>query len=127
MSDTYRKALDFQEKFELYFVSLTFALLALVIQSADSSSGIVAGVAEIIGWVSLLISGLVQLYRLQLVPVALRYEAATKEGVSVDKKDQGSVHTKISSTYGFSKWSFALGVCSILLSRGIGFVSGLCH
>lgn len=127
MPGTYRKALDFQEKFELYFVSLTFTLLALVIQSADSSSGIAAGVAEIIGWVSLLISGLVQLYRLQLVPVALRYEAATKEGVSVDKKDQESVHTKISSTYGFSKWSFVLGVCSILLSRGIGFVLGLCH
>ncbi len=125
MSDTYRIALDFQEKFELYFVSLTFTLLALVIQSADSSSGISAGIAEIIGWIFLLISGLVQLYRLQLVPVALRYEAATKGGRPVDKKDQESVHENISVTYGISKWSFVFGVCFIVLSRAIGFVSVL--
>ena len=58
-----------QEKFEFYLISLVFTLLALSIQTAKLGAFIFSDVMELIGWFSLLISGVAGLWRLEYVPV----------------------------------------------------------
>lgn len=125
MTSTSRKALDFQEKFEFYFVSLTFTLLALAIQSVDGSQNKLLAIIEVCGWVVLLASGLVQLYRLQMVATALRYEAAEKQNFQIDTGHRDYVHSMIAVTYSASKWLFALGVIGIVCSRAAGHIQNV--
>lgn len=71
MSDDKSKTSDYavaqqtQEKVHLYFVSLVFTLLALSIQSAKFGSSVISDVAELVGWLSLLVSGLASLSYLE--------------------------------------------------------------
>jgi NhaP-type Na+/H+ or K+/H+ antiporter len=119
MTSTNRKALDFQEKFEFYSVSLTFTLLALSIQSASSRAGVLESIIEVAGWIALLTSGLVQLFRLQLVPVVLRYEARRKAGMPINEEHEAKAHVHISVGYKVSWISFICGLLAIILSRSI--------
>lgn len=52
-------------------ISLTFAVLALSVQTAEFGRGTFPDAAELSGWTILLISGLVGLWRMEYVPVAL--------------------------------------------------------
>lgn len=56
-----------QLRFEYYAIALTFSILALAIQSA--SPGPIGTIAELLAWISLLISGLVGLSRLEWQPM----------------------------------------------------------
>jgi len=58
-----------EEKFDFYVISLVFTLLALSIQSAEFGSSSVAGALELTGWLLLLVSGVVGLWRLEYLPV----------------------------------------------------------
>ncbi len=79
MSETEREiAIRQQEKFEFYLVALAFTLLALSIQSADFEGPVIARALEIVGWVSLLASGLSGLSYLEWLPV-LRVHAVKKD------------------------------------------------
>lgn len=66
---------EFQHKFEIYLIGLVFTLLGLSIQTAKFGVIIAADVYEIVGWVALLASGLIGLWRLEWVPVALTSHA----------------------------------------------------
>src|ERR1700682_458235 len=68
-------AQNLQEKFKLYLLGLAFTLLGLAIQTAKFEGPPPQRIAELIGWVLLLISGIVGLLRLRWVPVVLRYGA----------------------------------------------------
>lgn len=61
-----------QEKFELYLLALIFTLLGLAIQTAKFGSVQAANALELLGWFSLLLSGLVGLSRLEWLPVAYK-------------------------------------------------------
>ncbi|MGC2970457.1 hypothetical protein [Paraburkholderia aspalathi] len=63
---------ELQEKFELYLLALIFTILGLAIQTAKFGASHAADVLEIVGWVSLVLSGMVGLSRLEWVPVALK-------------------------------------------------------
>ncbi len=67
-----------QEKFEFYLLGLVFTLLGLSIQTAHLGQSIVADSCELLGWLSLFVSGLVGLWRLEYVPV-WRLKFAQKE------------------------------------------------
>jgi len=60
-----------KEKLELYMISLCFAVLAVSVQTSEFGRGAVPDWAELIGWVALLVSGLMGLWRMEYVPVTL--------------------------------------------------------
>lgn len=66
---------EIQHKYELYLIGLVFTLLGLSIQTAEFGVIIAADIYEILGWASLLASGLFGLWRLEWVPVALTLHA----------------------------------------------------
>ena len=66
-----------QEKFEFYLVGLVFTLLALSIQTAKFGQSNLPNICEISGWVSLSVSGLIGLWRLEYIPV-IREKIAIK-------------------------------------------------
>jgi len=66
-----------QEKFEFYLVGLAFTLLALSIQTAKFGQSNLSDAFELSGWVSLAVSGLIGLWRLEYIPV-IRTKIAIK-------------------------------------------------
>ena len=67
-----------QEKFEFYLVGLVFTLLALSIQTAKFGQSNLFDFFELSGWLSLAVSGLSGLSRLEYIPV-IRDKIATKD------------------------------------------------
>jgi len=67
-----------QEKFEFYLVGLIFTLLALSIQTAKFGQSNLLDICELSGWVSLVVSGLSGLWRLEYIPV-IRDKIAIKD------------------------------------------------
>jgi hypothetical protein len=61
-------ARSLQEKFELYLLALVFTILGLAIQTAKLGAGSWPGLLEFSGWVALLLSGLVGLWRMEWIP-----------------------------------------------------------
>ncbi len=72
-----------QEKFEFYVISLVFTLLALSIQTSKFGLNAASDVFELSGWLCLLVSGLVGLWRLEFSPV-IRYRIAAKNEMERD-------------------------------------------
>lgn len=66
-----------QEKFEFYLIGLVFTLLVLSIQTAKFGQSNLSNFFELSGWVSLAVSGLFGLSRLEYIPV-IRDKIATK-------------------------------------------------
>lgn len=70
---------ELQEKFELYLLALIFTILGLAIQTAKLGTSRVTGSLEVLGWLSLVFSGLSGLSRLEWVPVALKTGSQLQE------------------------------------------------
>jgi hypothetical protein len=62
-----------KENFGFYITALTFTILGLATQTAEFGLSSFTDIAELLAWLSLFISGLVGLSRLEMLPVA--YEA----------------------------------------------------
>lgn len=56
--------LELRQKYELYFVSLAFTLVGLSVQTATSTGQSWRLFAEIIGWLLLVVAGLIGLWRI---------------------------------------------------------------
>jgi hypothetical protein len=67
-SDRLKVGLEAQVKFEFYFVGLIFTLLGLSVQSAKFEINFIASSCELLGWLTLLGSGLIALFRLKRIP-----------------------------------------------------------
>ena len=57
-----------QERIQYYFLTLTFTLLALSVQTAKFDGTITQAISELTGWTLLFISGVVGLLRLDQIP-----------------------------------------------------------
>src|SRR5262245_61962142 len=57
-----------QEKYEWYFLALIFTVLGLSVQTAKLGHSFGADIFEVMGWVSLLVSGIAGLSRVELAP-----------------------------------------------------------
>ena len=88
-------AQEIQQKFDLYLLALTFTLLCLSIQTGKFGRPPLADAAELFGWIALLVSGVVGLWRLEWMPVGY------------------NIHGEIEQLEGDLKY------CKQLLSRGI--------
>lgn len=62
-------AQEIQQKFELYLLALTFTLLCLAIQTGKFGRPPLADAAELFGWIALLVSGVVGLWRMEWITV----------------------------------------------------------
>lgn len=78
-------AVQQQEKFEFYLLSLVFTLLALSVQTAKLGTLPVADYVEVTGWALLLISGVAGLSYVQMNPV-VRTKMALKDEYSDELK-----------------------------------------
>ena len=59
------------EKYEFYFLGLTFTLLGLAVQTFKPTTVLSADVVEIGGWLCLLVSGLLGMSKIEWIPVIL--------------------------------------------------------
>ena len=73
----------FQERFEFYFVALTFTLLGLAAQTAAFGDFVVADLTELGAWGALLLSGLAGLARLEGIPHFLKLASMRSERLKV--------------------------------------------
>ena len=62
-------AIRIQEKFEFYFLSLTFVILGLSIQTSKFGAHPIPDSLELLGWISLFVSGTAGLSRMRWAPV----------------------------------------------------------
>ena len=144
MANRIEVALAHQEKFQLYFVSLVFTLLALSIQSARFGLNVVSDCAELIGWLALLVCGLATLWYLELVPFGFKYLQDKEEYAELDRlrvaakvragaspsiedrqRDVAAIDSRIAQLdrslavrYTTARWSFLLGVLAVVVARG---------
>jgi hypothetical protein len=63
-----QRSTEVQQKFNFYLVGLTFGILALSAQTVKFDTPIVARCAELVAWVTLFVSAVTGLYRLELTP-----------------------------------------------------------
>ena len=73
-------AIEYQQKFMFYLLGLTFTLLALSIQTASFGENNIPNIIEICGWISLLISGLFGLSRIEWTAV-FYFLSSEKRGI----------------------------------------------
>jgi len=72
-----------QQKFDFYTVALAFTVLGLAIQTAHFGARPLADLAELIGWCSLLVSGIAGLKRLEVVAHVFQFM-----GLSAGQQDR---------------------------------------
>jgi len=82
-----------QEKFEFYFLSLTFIILGLSIQTSEFGTYIISDSLELLAWISLFISGMSGLSRMRWVPslYKVKDEIIRRERYRDDAKQRKSV------------------------------------
>lgn len=69
-------AIELRSKFEFYLLALTFSVLGLSIQTAIFDKNLIADAFELLGWLTLFLSGLIGILRAEWIPVA--YDVQSK-------------------------------------------------
>jgi hypothetical protein len=69
-------AIRIQEKFEFYFLSLTFVILGLSIQTSKFGVHAISDGLELLGWISLFVSGMAGLSRMRWAPFLYKVKDA---------------------------------------------------
>ena len=100
MADTnYDIGVRIQEKFDLYFLGLTFTILGLSIQTAHFGTLVAADIAEVFAWIAFLAAGLSGLSRLEGVPEVYRLfglqndqEEKVRAGKKAKMEGAGQLH-----------------------------------
>lgn len=70
---------EVSQKFEFYFLALVFTILGLSVQTSSFTQNYYQYIFEIIALISLLVSGLAGLFRIEWIPVAYRHYGALQE------------------------------------------------
>lgn len=110
-----------QDTFELYVLGLTFTILGLSVQTASFGVALLADSAELLGWVSLLISGLFGLHRGLWKP-NLYNVMGMKSTFQVESDDADKMikylTEKLGRSHAIQKHSFVLGLMALMIARG---------
>ena len=134
-------ARNLSHKFDYYLIALVFTILGLSIQTSSLSGEHFQYIFEFLAWLSLLVSGLVGLWRLEYIPVSYReygqqqileerlkdtdpiFEGVKKEDLEANiaefKKQLPKLESSISLRYKIHRWAFVIGVVSLIVSRGL--------
>ena len=118
---------DYSRKFNFYIVALAFTLMGLSVQTAKFDSGVFGLCFELLGWVSLLLSGVIGLHRLSKFTSV--YTLLHRREVNNDKLTDGQRKTfdahidkediSIVNMYNWQKWLFVFGLVGIMASRAL--------
>ena len=111
------KAMDIQEKFELYAISLTFTILGLSIHTAEFGNCPASDLFELLGWLLLILSGVIGLQRMAAVPALLRSYSLRQRGGAVSKDAILKLEKKTSSRLFY--WLMVAGIVSVVLARAL--------
>ena len=114
--------IDLRQKYELYFVTLSFTLAGLAVQTATPSASKLDSGIEIAGWVFLILAGLLGLWRLRrlwLREVAVAdYQDRQNADNDVEFKNEiEHLERVIRKREGVQLALFVLGISAVALSR----------
>jgi len=113
-----------QEKFEFYFLSLTFVVLGLSIQTSRFDGHLLADGFELISWMCLFVSGLSGLFRMRQAGPTYRVAhgtttAKTEKEMEAYKTALATLQKKNIFRHKLHVWGFAVGLFFLICSRGL--------
>lgn len=130
MKDDLEIAAEYQSKFRFYFVALVFTFLAASVQSAPLAKMTTCNSAvELLGWVSLLISGLASLSFLEFSAVihghnhTIKNTDTSEERKTIIAEVLEGIESMSSIKYKIAKSAFVIGLVAVMVSRGINGLS----
>lgn len=120
-------AQEIQTKVGFYLVGLVFTVLAVAIETAKFEGTILTSLFELLGWVSLFVSGVFGILRLEAAPYV--YALFHLRDARSNSGDENSTlrltntidleNKKIIRYYAIHKWLLVIGFACLIVSRGL--------
>jgi len=124
--DNMEHAINAQRKYNYFFIGLTFSILALAINHDIDTKLIFPKIAELLGWLCLLISGFFGLSYIQVEGLIFKLAAHLAEArTQNDQENVEGIYNRLKGLDSKSQkkaiiqeWSFLTGVIFLVVSHG---------
>ena len=118
---------DYSRKFNFYIVALAFTLMGLSVQTAKFDSGVFGLCFELLGWLGLLLSGVIGLHRLSKFTslyTLLHRREVHNDNLTAEQRETFDAHidtedSTIINMYNWQKWLFVSGLAGVMVSRAL--------
>ncbi len=117
---------EVQVKLAFYVIALIFTVLGLSIQTAKFGTSIVSAGLELLAWVSLLVSRLAGLRRLELTPGLFYLFDIPDQENTVVQNVTTEMTTRTNAWYRIHKYGFVIGFILLVIARGYLPAANIC-